>query len=83
MMKSLGTQAEPLKFIIARREGEVAIFLRLDLTRNHNISERSWFQGEEKDNPGPEVLEARFAGDDSPGNVMDHGPSAVFAHQTG
>ena len=61
----------------------MAIFLGLDLTRNHKISERSWFQGEGKEDPGPEVSEARFAGDDFPGNVIDHGPGAVFAYQTG
>jgi hypothetical protein len=83
MMESLGTQAETLKFIIARREGEVTIFLGLYLTRNHKILARSWFQGEEEENPGPGVSEARFAGDDFLGKVMDHGPSAVFAHQAG
>ena len=83
MLQGLGTQADALKSIIARREGEVAIFLGLDLTRKTNISKWSWFPGEEKEPPGPEGLEARFSGDDFPGDVMDHGASAVFAYQTG
>ena len=83
MMRSLGTQAETLKSIIARREGKLGIFLGLDPTREHKILEGSWFQGQGKERPGPGGLEARFACDDFPGNVVDHGPGAVFADQTG
>ena len=83
MLKSPGTQFEALDFIIARREEELAIFLGLDPTRNNKIPEKPWFQGKEKENSGPEALEARFTRDDFFRNFIDHGLGAVFPYQTG
>jgi hypothetical protein len=61
----------------------MSIFLGPEPTWNNKISEGSELQGQEKADPDPEWLEARFAGDDFPGKVVDHGPGAVFADQTG
>ena len=79
MIKSLGSQGKDLNPIIARRKAKLGIFLGLEPTRNHKIPEESGFEAQGKGNPVPAGLEARFAGDDLPGKVVDHGPGAVFA----
>jgi hypothetical protein len=83
MLKSSETRLDALQAIIARREEELAIFLGLEPTRKNKIPEKPWFQGKEKENSGPEALEARFTGDDFFRNFIDHGMGAVFPYQTG
>ena len=56
-------------------------FLGFEPTRN-KILDRSGFQGEGIESPGPEFLEARFTGDNFLWNIVDHGLGALFSYQT-
>jgi len=84
MMKNLETQGKDLKPIIAMLKGKLGIFFGgLEPTGNNKILAEPWFQSQGKGDPGPGGLEAWFACDDFSGKVVDHGPGAVFADQTG